>query len=343
MKKTFLVLLVTLFSIIYFGCNKDNPVAPGGGGTTTRTNSFGKTNGTVQINTGMNQDIITVDSTGTINSLQFSLDTIYGTNAQQLVIFIEHNGVRDTLLNQPPNSGTAFVGTVFRDDAANSINTGSGTYTGTFKPYKPLSAFNGQSINGKWTLYIYSLVSGRSGVIKSWSVTINYNPVQQQTWPMAIGNKWISETRDTLGNLMGKDTTSLPYTITYNGKTLYRLFWYNRPYDSVYVTNESDGIWAYKLGSQGYSILIFKYPINAGDRYIGGKNGDTVICISTNATVVTPLGTYTGCVQYAMKDYGIFKEYSYLKPGIGEVGVDNYNPIGILVSRDRLIYFEQHK
>ena len=56
------------------------------------------------------------------------------------------------LSNRNGGSGDNFTNTVFDDEAATAISPASRPFTGSFRPFQPLSAFDGQAIAGTWTL-----------------------------------------------------------------------------------------------------------------------------------------------------------------------------------------------
>ena len=323
-KLSFLILLSSIISIIFISCNKDDAVTNSGTGGTpvVVTNTFPKT-GSVPIILGETNDILTIDSSGTINSLSFALNDIENVNAVNVDIFLVHGGVTDTLLYRTTNNGTNFINTVFSDTASTSIQNGSGDFTGYFKPYSPLSKFNGLNINGQWTLKFISRVNQRTGVIKSWGITITYNRVQTPTtvlMPLAVGNKWVY-TMDSSGVILPEDTLYIPSTGNYNGKTVYQLYESRKPYNEMYLGYENTDLWGYSI-IQNISRLMFKYPVSVGEWWIGGGSGDSTVCLSINETVVTPSGTYTGCIKYQSFDGPYDVSIEYFKPGVGLVGTD---------------------
>jgi subtilisin-like proprotein convertase family protein len=349
MKKLyFLIVFSFLVSAIFISCNKDDAVTnPGGGSTPVAvTNTFLKS-GNVPIILGETNDILTIDSSGTINSLSFALNNIENVNAANVDIFLLHSGVIDTLLYQTTNTGTNFIGTIFSDTASVSIQNGSGNFSGYFKPYRPLSIFNGLNINGQWTLKFISRVNQKSGVIKSWGITISYNKVQPQTtlvMPLAVGNYWIFERRDENGVFLRQDTFSIPYTTIFNGKTVYR--WYmSTNNDSIFMGNESNGLWMYLINNN-ISRLMWKYPVSSGEWWIGGPNNDTIRCLSTNEIVITPIETYTGCIKYKQSDrYNSLPvtAHAYCKPGLGFVAYELYDINLNLQERWKIVAYNLNK
>jgi subtilisin-like proprotein convertase family protein len=55
--------------------------------------------------------------------------------------------------------------TVFDDEAATSVETGTAPFAGSFRPEQALSSFNRQQIHGKWTLVISDGDGGDSGTL----------------------------------------------------------------------------------------------------------------------------------------------------------------------------------
>ncbi|MDX1997347.1 MAG: proprotein convertase P-domain-containing protein [Thermoanaerobaculia bacterium] len=85
-------------------------------------------------------------------------------------------------LTSPAATSVQFMGSAcgtaenfninFDDEAAPGPWPCPPTTGGTFRPTSPLSAFDGQSSPGTWTLTINDTASGDSGVLQSWSVEI---------------------------------------------------------------------------------------------------------------------------------------------------------------------------
>jgi subtilisin-like proprotein convertase family protein len=72
----------------------------------------------------------------------------------------------------PDNGGQNFSGTIFDDDAPVNISAASAPYTGRFRPQADqLSRFDGQRLNGTWTLRVRDLFEGKTGAIQSWGTT----------------------------------------------------------------------------------------------------------------------------------------------------------------------------
>lgn len=79
-------------------------------------------------------------------------------------------GTRVNLFNRRGGSGDNLVNTIFDDEAATAISAGSAPFTGSFRPEQLLSAIDGQSANGTWTLEIRDNAGGDTGTLTEWAV-----------------------------------------------------------------------------------------------------------------------------------------------------------------------------
>jgi subtilisin-like proprotein convertase family protein len=72
----------------------------------------------------------------------------------------------------PDNGGQNLTSTVFDDDALVNISAGAAPYTGSFRPQgDQLSRFDGQRLQGTWTLRVRDLFEGKTGTLNSWGTT----------------------------------------------------------------------------------------------------------------------------------------------------------------------------
>ena len=72
--------------------------------------------------------------------------------------------------------GAGVVRTVFDDEAATPINSGSVPFAGSFRPEQSLSVFDGQNARGTWQLMVRGDGKDESrGSLTGWSLTFaNY-------------------------------------------------------------------------------------------------------------------------------------------------------------------------
>jgi subtilisin-like proprotein convertase family protein len=122
---------------------------------------------------------LNVASHGSVLDVDALLDITHSWDAD-LVLSLSHGGTTVLLANRQGGSGGAnYTGTLFDDAAAISIAEGYAyaPYTGSFRPEQALAAFIGQDMFGQWTLTATDSEAGDSGVINSWSLTVNAGPV----------------------------------------------------------------------------------------------------------------------------------------------------------------------
>ncbi|MBK6766231.1 MAG: proprotein convertase P-domain-containing protein [bacterium] len=84
-----------------------------------------------------------------------------------------------TYVELSTNNGSAdpdYINTVFDDEAATDITAGSAPFTGSFRPEGNLSDFDGEPINGDWTLLVYDDAGLDEGFINDWTLEILYAP-----------------------------------------------------------------------------------------------------------------------------------------------------------------------
>ncbi|NQV25160.1 MAG: proprotein convertase P-domain-containing protein [Rhodopirellula sp.] len=84
--------------------------------------------------------------------------------------------------------GDNFTNTVFDDEAATTVASGTAPFTGSFKPLYDLGRFDGGSPNGDWKLRLDDIASGDVGTLLSWSIQISYYGAEPVTISDANGN-----------------------------------------------------------------------------------------------------------------------------------------------------------
>ena len=81
-----------------------------------------------------------------------------------------------TLSSRRGSAGDNFTGTAFDDQAATTIAAGTAPFTGSFRPDSPLSAFNGKSPTGTWTLKAVDGAGTDVGTIVGFELRLAYPP-----------------------------------------------------------------------------------------------------------------------------------------------------------------------
>lgn len=101
------------------------------------------------------------------------IDTLLHSWVGDLKIELRKNNIVVRLFNNTGGSGDNFTGTILNDSGIVKIDSAAAPFTGSFRPYQSLSAFNNNSSNGYWSLTITDNSAGDSGLLKTWCLVIN--------------------------------------------------------------------------------------------------------------------------------------------------------------------------
>lgn len=88
---------------------------------------------------------------------------------------IAPDGTQVILANDLGSSGDNYTNTIFDDQAAAAINTGTPPFTGIFKPQGSLTSLNGKQALGNWTLHINDDTNTDGGNLLNWSIDLCSN------------------------------------------------------------------------------------------------------------------------------------------------------------------------
>ncbi len=78
------------------------------------------------------------------------------------------------------------------DEGTNPVETGPFPLVGVYTPNSPLSAFDGRSANGRWTLTVTDGGSGETGILNSWALLITPETVATETGPNSTSRLTVS-------------------------------------------------------------------------------------------------------------------------------------------------------
>ena len=115
---------------------------------------------------------LNVTSNFTISDVNVLINNLTHTFDRDLFINISHGSTTVNLFNRQGGSGDNLISTIFDDEAAAAILSGSAPFSISYRPEQLLSAFDGQDAFGVWTLTVADLAPGDSGSINSWSIDI---------------------------------------------------------------------------------------------------------------------------------------------------------------------------
>lgn len=116
-----------------------------------------------------------------VTNIKLNLDSLEGITVSNLRFALMHNGNEVFVIDTPltvAGPGNMY-NTVLSDSGQVNISNGTYNFSQTYRPQRPLSSFINADASGYWTLKIYNAGSERTGVIKSWGITISYSPSMQ--------------------------------------------------------------------------------------------------------------------------------------------------------------------
>ncbi len=136
---------------------------------------FESESGTVAIN-DLEQlyDTIHVEEVGNLIDLNVRLDIEHSYNSDLKIELISPDNVTITLSQSNGGGSDNYTNTLFDDEAEASITSGTGPFTGSFRPQSPLSEFDNSQIQGDWVLAIYDNYNGDSGTLLGWALEMQY-------------------------------------------------------------------------------------------------------------------------------------------------------------------------
>jgi len=127
---------------------------------------------------GMAQDTIVVGAAGQITDVNVSVNIRHTWDADvQMFVEFSNHGTPICVELSTGNGGSTdnYTATTFDDEATTSITLGVPPFTGSFRPEGLLSAFDGVSMDGTWTLFVGDQVVADTGTLDSWSLTVVHN------------------------------------------------------------------------------------------------------------------------------------------------------------------------
>jgi subtilisin-like proprotein convertase family protein len=116
---------------------------------------------------------LNIPSGGTISDVNITMDLTHSYLGEVTATLISPAGTQVQIFKDVCASGasTRAVAT-FDDSGATAICGSNPTLSGVIKSSQLLSAFNGQSSTGTWTLRIFDSANGDGGILNSWSLNI---------------------------------------------------------------------------------------------------------------------------------------------------------------------------
>jgi subtilisin-like proprotein convertase family protein len=170
----------------YFGPDSfDYTVGDGSGGSDTATvsltvnqvgggviHTYANTTAAAIPNQATITSTIEVSDSFTIMDINVILNITHTANHDLDVYLISPTGTRIELFTDVGGGQDNFVDTELDDSAAVAIVDGSAPFTGVYRAEGDLSAFEGENVNGTWTLEITDDKKRNTGTLENWSLVV---------------------------------------------------------------------------------------------------------------------------------------------------------------------------
>ena len=121
---------------------------------------------------------LNITALGTVLDINVNLDITHTFDSDLSATLISPSGTRVKLFTYIGGDGQDFHNTSFDDSASISITNQNAPFTGTFRSEEPLSILNGEPVSipdHPWQLEIVDKALGDTGVLNSWSITVQAN------------------------------------------------------------------------------------------------------------------------------------------------------------------------
>jgi subtilisin-like proprotein convertase family protein len=117
--------------------------------------------------------------------------------SDDLDITLSHGGTSIFIYDGVGDTSGSYIDALFDDEASSPYPQGfdgpnyggQGTAEGTFKPFQPLSAFDGLDLLGVWTLsFVDTVVSGDGNDLLSWHIEGTVAPIPEPATMLLLGS-----------------------------------------------------------------------------------------------------------------------------------------------------------
>jgi subtilisin-like proprotein convertase family protein len=255
---------------------------------------------------------------GTLIDVNVTLDISHTNDADLDVFLISPAGTRVELFTDVGDFNDNFTSTTLDDEAAVAIVDSTAPFSGSFRPEGALGALDGQDPNGEWTLDIGDDAGGDTGVLNSWSLTIQ---TATTTRTFANGAAPIRDNSTVLSQLTVED---FGFQLTDVDVTLD-------------ITHTFDGdLDAYLISPSGTRVELFTSVSGIEDNF-SGTTLDDEASVAIDVAAAPFSGTYRPEGSLAALDYedprGVWTLEISDHAG-GDVGVVNHWSLSLDQPRD---------
>ncbi|MBN1936781.1 MAG: VCBS repeat-containing protein, partial [Anaerolineae bacterium] len=136
---------------------------------------------------GLITSTLTFTTTDAIADLDVRVNLAHARDSDLVITLTAPFSRSALLVNGRGSSGANFSNTVFDDEAATSVLSGTAPFAGRYRPEWTLARFDGYPLTGTWTLTVADAVGGNVGTLLSWGMTatLNSGKVYTYLWDVA--------------------------------------------------------------------------------------------------------------------------------------------------------------
>jgi uncharacterized repeat protein (TIGR01451 family) len=124
-------------------------------------------------NTTFTSEIV-VGETETVLDVDVRLNVTHTYDGDLDIFLIGPEGTRVELTTDNGGSGNDFVETIFDDEAATAVTSGSAPFTGRYRPEGSLATLDGIPASGTWTLEVTDDAGGDQGELVDWTLILTF-------------------------------------------------------------------------------------------------------------------------------------------------------------------------
>jgi len=118
---------------------------------------------------------------GAVRDVNVTLDITHTYDGDLAAWLVGPSGTVVELFSFVGGGGENFTRTTLDDEAETSILFGWPPFAGSFRPIGALSSFDGEPIDGTWTLFVEDDAGIDEGTLNSWSLTLEYGEPSTHT------------------------------------------------------------------------------------------------------------------------------------------------------------------
>lgn len=235
--------------------------------------------------------VVNVGLAGVITDINVRLDITHTYDGDLDIFLVSPGGDRVELVTDVGGTGEDFDNTIFDQESANPITSGSAPFIGDYRPEGDLSALYGTFSSGDWILEVTDDAGGDTGTLNSWGMIIT-------TSDAAAGSVSLGADGHSYG-----DTVEIQVTDTNAGANVdVEVTTTSGDSETVTLTGNGNGVYT-------GSIVLVEGGVTSGDGQLQGEPSDTITVTyddaddgSGNSAQVTTTGFISNVTVFASAD-----------------------------------------